>query len=300
MAFEYLNNIRDPLYPIGRNQDERILIEYNGILHSEAEEIFYGMKDCPIMEAHEFSTYQRLLTYNPEKVYEEIGYFRPRDLVLYLNDGNEIDEGEINAIIEYAKLNYDYSISTTTNMLGAIESLIKADYIKGITIVVPKDDKKALFYLTTILNNNCLNIKASLLEIDTDDSVIDKMKEELITGINSNTNYTTIITNEYQLIIDVLKDFKIYHAETMLFLLRNHSQNMEQMFKGESIHFNELHNDEITKMINGDPSDPKFNITEFPVKAKFGRFTPAPFKTDSPTFMTFGDNANNFQTNKGG
>ena len=41
MAFEYLNNIRDPLYPVGGNRDERILIEFNGILHSEAEDIFY-------------------------------------------------------------------------------------------------------------------------------------------------------------------------------------------------------------------------------------------------------------------
>ena len=111
MAFDYLNNIRDPLYPVGGNRDERILIEFNGILHSEAEDIFYGMKDCIVLEAHGFHTYDRLLSYkDPEKIYEEIGYFRPRDLIKYLNDGNEIDEEEIDTIIEYSKLNYDYSV----------------------------------------------------------------------------------------------------------------------------------------------------------------------------------------------
>lgn len=293
MAFEYLNHIRDPLYPVGGNRDERILIEFDGILHSEAEDIFYGMKDCIVLEAHGFHTYDRLLSYNnPEKVYEEIGYFRPRDLIKYLNDGNEIDDDEINTIIEYSKMNYDYSIYTFLNMLGALETLARTDYVKGITIVFTNHRESDAKFLASMFDKELLTKKFSILESSTD-TVIQDMEKEMLEATNKNIPYTTVITNEYQLIIDTLTDYRKYKTDTSFFLLRNHSQNMEQLIKGDSVYFNELYTDEITNIITGGFSDkniPDLSNINFPAKAKFGRFSPTPFKTDSPIFMTFGDN----------
>ena len=293
MAFDYLNNIRDPLYPVGSNRDERILIEFNGILHSEAEDIFYGMKDCVVLEAHGFHTYDRLLSYkDPEKIYEEIGYFRPRDLIKYLNDGNEIDEEEIDTIIEYSKLNYDYSVSTFLNMLGALETLARTDYVKGITIVFTNHRESDAAYLASMFNNDILTKKFSILESSTD-TVIQDIEKEMLEASNANNPYTTVITNEYQLIIDILNDYRKYKADTTFFLLRNHSQNMEQLIKGDSVYFNELYTDKITNIITGGFSEdniPDLLNINFPAKAKFGRFSPTPFKTDSPVFMTFGEN----------
>ncbi len=293
MAFEYLNHIRDPLYPVGGNRDEQILIEFDGILHSEAEDIFYGMKDCIILEAHGFHTYDRLLSYNnPEKVYEEIGYFRPRDLIKYLNDGNEIDDDEINTIIEYSKMNYNYSIYTFLNMLGALETLARTDYVKGITIVFTNHRESDAKFLATMFDKELLTKKFSILESSTD-TVIQDMEKEMLEAANKNIPYTTVITNEYQLIIDTLTDYRKYKTDTSFFLLRNHSQNMEQLIKGDSVYFNELYTDEITNIITGGFSDkniPDLSNIDFPAKAKFGRFSPTPFKTDSPVFMTFGDN----------
>lgn len=293
MAFEYLNHIRDPLYPVGGNRDEQILIEFDGILHSEAEDIFYGMKNCIVLEAHGFHTYDRLLSYNnPEKVYEEIGYFRPRDLIKYLNDGNEIDDDEISTIIEYSKMNYDYSIYTFLNMLGALETLARADYVKGITIVFTNHRESDAKFLATMFDKELLTKKFSILESSTD-TVIQDMEKEILEAANKNIPYTTVITNEYQLIIDTLMDYRKYKTDTTFFLLRNHSQNMEQLIKGDSVYFNELYTDEITNIITGGFSDkniPDLSNINFPAKAKFGRFSPTPFKTDSPVFMTFGDN----------
>ena len=293
MAFEYLTNIRDPLYPVGGNRDERILIEFNGILHSEAEDIFYGMKDCIVLEAHGFHTYDRLLSYNnPEKVYEEIGYFRPRDLIKYLNDGNEIDDDEISTIIEYSKMNYDYSTYTFLNMLGALETLARTDYVKGITIVFTNHRESDAKFLATMFDKELLTKKFSILESSTD-TVIQDIEKEMLEAANKNIPYTTVITNEYQLIIDILNDYRKYKADTTFFLLRNHSQNMEQLIKGDSVYFNELYTDKITKIITGGFSEdniPDLLNINFPAKAKFGRFSPTPFKTDSPVFMTFGDN----------
>lgn len=296
MAFEYINHIRDPLYPEGGNRDERILVEFNGILHSEAEDIFYGMQDCPILEAHPFNTYQRLLSYkDTDRIYEEIGFFRPKDLIRYLNDGQDIDEDEINAIIEYSILNYNYNFLTELSMLGALVSLAKVDYVKGITVVFANHRESDAAYLATVFTKETLMQKFSVVD-SSPDTVITDMEKELKDAADSNNPYTTIITNEYKLILDVLNKYKEYKAETTLFLLRNHSENMEQFVKGDSVNvrFRELYTNEITNIINGKYSklntNDKLTEVDFPAKAKFGRFSPTPFKTDSPTFMTFGDN----------
>ena len=104
-----------------------------------------------------------------------------------------------------------------------------------------------------------------------------------------------MITNEYQLIIDILNDYRKYKADTTFFLLRNHSQNMEQLIKGDHISFIEKYTDQIIGAINGDVSKSKLENLDFPVKAKFGRFSPVPFSTGSPSFMTFGDTENDIE-----
>ena len=122
-----------------------------------------------------------------------------------------------------------------------------------------------------------------------------KIKEEIKVETTSQTPYTTVITNEYLLILDILKEYKEYNASTMLFLLRNHSQNMEQLIKGDHISFIEKYTDQIIGAINGDVSKSKLENLDFPVKAKFGRFSPVPFSTGSPSFMTFGDTENDIE-----
>lgn len=279
---------RDPLYPMGyNNRDENMMVEFNGIIHSEAERVFYGMKDCHILEAHPFKTYQRLLKCDPDTVYSEIAYFRPFDLVQYLNDGEEIDEGEINAIIEYANINYDFSTATLLAMAGAIKNLFQSSYLKNVTFVLPDVSENNLVYLMDIYTPEVINAKCKFLFPDPGKTVIDAMKDELLDSANRNSPYTTIITNEYQLILDVLRKYKEYKADTTLFLLRNHSQNMKQSIKGDSVVFEELFTTEILGAINGNTTDSQLRNFDFPVKAKFGRFNPFPYSTGSPSFMTY-------------
>lgn len=279
MSFEYLNSVSDPLYPFGDNRDERIIVEFNGIIHSEAEDIFYGMSNNPILDYHPFNTYKRLLMYPADKIYEEIGYFRPEDLIQYLNDGEHIESDEVNAIIEYSLMNYDYSIATFISMAAAIRNIMKSDYVKQVTFVLSNNRYTDVLYLIDIIGKDLLDSKGAILETD-DTNIVESIKDELLLGANSGMPYTTIITNEYRLILDVLKDYKKYKADTSLFLLRNHSQNMQQLVKDNNIIFNELYTDEIIGLINGDVSKSKLENLDFPVKAKFGRFSPIPFIID--------------------
>lgn len=279
----------DPLYPISNNQDERILIEFNGIIVSEAEYIFYGIEDCQILEIYPFNTYDRLKRYPQEKVYEEIAYFRPNDLITYLNDGNPLDPNDLQFMIEYAKVNFDYSKVTYLAMTEAIRELLESDFTKSITILFANNRKSDELYLLDTIGSDILNGKCSYLTLDHDDNIHDEILKEVKSMADANTPYTTIITNEYQVILDMCKNYKEYKADTVFYLLRNHSQNMKQSIKGESIIFEELYTDKILNAISGDLE--KFDLMniETPVKSKFARFAPKPFVSDAPSFMTFGE-----------
>ena len=132
-----------------------------------------------------------------------------------------------------------------------------------------------------------INAKWKVLCPEPGKKIVDTMKDELLDSANHNSPYTTIITNEYQLILDVLRNYKDYKADTTLFLLRNHSQNMKQSIKGDSVVFEELFTTEILGAINGNTTDAQLRNFDFPVKAKFGRFNPFPYSTGSPSFMTY-------------
>lgn len=282
----------DPLYPVSNNQDERILIEFNGIIASEAEYIFYGIEDCQILEIYPFNTYERLKKYPQEKVYEEIAYFRPKDLITYLNDGNPLDPSDLQFMIEYAKVNFDYSKVTYLAMTEAIRVLLESDFTKSITIIFANNRKSDELYLMDTIGPEIVNGKCSYLTLDPGDDIHDEILKEVKSMADADTPYTTIITNEYQVILDICKGYKEYKADTVFYLLRNHSQNMKQSIKGESIIFEELYSDKILNAINGGLD--RFDLTNIhtPIKSKFARFAPKPFVSDAPLFMTFGEQAN--------
>lgn len=286
MPYDYITKTADPLYPLMNMQDERILIEYNGIIVSDAEIIFYGMEGCPIMEAHPFNTYERLKNLSSDKIYEEIAYFRPYDLVHYLNDGQDIEYEEITAIITYARHNYNYSKMTYLAMTEALRTLFNSEFVKGITIIL-QNPLDIDYNVLHALFGDIVMQKCNILKINQDDNIVDAIKEEILTFKNDTYPYTSLITNEYQAIIDICKNYKEYNASTMFYLLRNHSQNMEQSFKDESVFFTEKYNDKINLAMYGDPENRA--DYDYPFKSKFARFTPKPFIPDSPTFMTFGN-----------
>lgn len=288
MQYDYISTKSDPLYPISNNQDERILIEFNGIIASEAEYIFYGIQDCPLLEIYPFDTYERLKNYSQDQIYEEIGYFRPRDLLLYLNDDKEIDEDDINYLLEYAYLNYDYSKVTYLAMTEAIKELLSSDFVKSVTFILSNQRVSDTLYLNDIYGEELLS-KCSYIDMTKDDNILDVIKDEVREMGATNTPYTTLITNEYQAILDICNNYKEYNADALFYLLRNHSQNMKQSIKGESIIFDELYSDEIDKAINDDLENLDLENITTPIKSKFARFSPRPFVTNSPSFMMFGN-----------
>lgn len=293
MPYNIINSKSDPLYPITNLQKERLLIEVDGIIISDVELIFYGMKDCPILEAYPFNTYTRLLNKSHEEIYEEIAYFRPYDLVLYLNDGEDISYEEITAIINYAILNYDYSYYTYLAMTEALRNLLANDFVIGVSFIISEYNKTIVEKILVKLFNIELLKKCTFIEMTKEDNIIQVIKTELLRLCNNETPYTSLITNEYQAIIDIATNYNDYNTSTMLYLLRNHSQNMEQSVKGELITFTEAYNDKINNVLYGDLDKPKLENLSYPIKSKIGRFTPKPYIIDSPSFMTFGESLSN-------
>ena len=198
---------RDPFYPMTNNQDENILVEFNGIIHSEAERIFYGMKDSILLEVHPFKTYRRLLKCSTDQIYEEIAYFRPIDLIRYLNDGEDIEDGEINAIIEYANLNYDYSIATLLSMAGAIGKLFQSDYLKNVTFVMPDDSKNNYIYLLDLYTPDNNGVDTTGEKLTMDENQISNVTFTNVIMINipySGTIFTSVVFNCIGIILVII------------------------------------------------------------------------------------------------
>ena len=115
--------------------------------------------------------------------------------------------------------------------------------------------------------------------------------EPVILALNLNCGSVVVLEDEETLNPSTHKEkitaIKQQISIFTLFLLRNHSQNMKQSIKGDSVVFEELFTTEILGAINGNTTDAQLRNFDFPVKAKFGRFNPFPYSTGSPSFMTY-------------
>lgn len=288
-----MNSAYDPLFPISNRQDENILIEFNGIFLSEAEYIFYGLENSNYLEGLAFEKYYELKKLSSDEIYSEIWFYRPDDLLTYLNSGVKLDPELQSKIIIDAKQRYDFGNLTNLAMAEAMSKLIRESFVKSITFVLNNERKSDIRFIYDRLGDpELVANKCILLEVDYESDIVSAMKDEVKNQSSSINHYTTIITNEYQLILDICKNYEEYNASTMFYLLRNHSKNMEQLIKGDSLSLNELHTDEILEVINGDMESPDFNLKDHPVKSKFARFNPIPYRESKPSFMMFGEQSN--------
>lgn len=285
-----MNSTYDPLFPISNRQNENILIEFNGNFLSEAEYIFYGLEGSNYLEGLSFDKYYELKKLSSDEIYNEIWFYRPDDLLLYLNSGIPIEPEIQTKMIMDAKQKYDFSTVTNLAMSEAISKLIRESFVKSITFVLNNNRKSDIrFIYDRIGDPELVANKCILLEVDHDTDIVSAMKTEIKNQSSTNNPYTTIITNEYQVILDVSKKYKEYNAATMFYLLRNHSKNMKQLIKGDSPSLVELHTDEILEVINGDMESPNFVLEDHPVKSKFARFDPIPYSESKPSYMMFGE-----------
>ncbi len=271
---------RDVIFPTGNgiNRDEYLLIEYPGIIHSEFEEIFYGLEGCGCLQIHDFNMYRQLLDKPELKVYKELAYFRPDDLITYLNDGNKLPDDEVQFIKEYTNLNYDYSHSVISSMSGALRGLGNSDFIKKIIIAFPeKVDVRIFQYTHDLFGEKILRDKAIVVENVDHLSRVEFLKSILA---EAEQPITTVITNEAQFIIDALADYKKYKCMDTFFILRNHSENMSLSLSEDGvISFNEKYTDEIMSYINP-RQDRLIDELPLPLKSGFARYNPLPFTTE--------------------
>lgn len=290
-AFDNLGNMdADLLFPTGagvNQQDESLLIEVDGILHSECEKIFYGLEGCDLIHSLPLGVYRTLLEYPPDKVYKELAFYRPDDLITHLNDGKPLTEYQMRHVFDYTEQNYSFHPSVRTTMNVAISRLLKEKFVKSVAFYFDRIPSNFdMQYLADTLPHDELIEKSEVYmpertytsELEQSDALCAFVKNQFVVHKHV---FTTIITNHATAIIDMLKSAEEYGVEKTFFLLRNHSKNMKTMLNSEGkVIFEELYTDQIVDLINPNPN----RLTKgfpLPLAAKFGRFSPLAF-TDKP------------------
>ena len=288
------DQLLDPLYPIGESREENILIEFQGILHSEAEEIFYGLQGCGCLSLESFNQYHELLAeYNRLKmldaaearmyIYKEISFFRPRDLLRYLNDGKSLDDrlnrySREQYALDYCCRNYDYRISTLTSLAGALIPLMSEDVIKHMTVLFPPNPGwRALAYLDQLYTPEIIKEKVYFALREENESPADAMFNIMEQCVDSNP-FTTIVTNEASLIQRCLRAHTRFGDQGQFYLLRNHSENVRMVVDGENhVRFEEQGTKDIEDLILP-KKDRLINGLPLPLMVKFARFSPTPYQ----------------------
>lgn len=274
----------DAIFPTGAglNQDEYILVEYPGIIHAESEEIFYGLEGFPVLEHYPFNKYHTLLTYPQAKIYKEIAFYRPRDLLIYLNDGIEMEPDEIQFALEYCKENYSFGDATPLSFSKALAKLLEQTYVKKVSIAFPSQiTMKDIYYIGDILPDQLLDDKVEFIFNGDGLSPVEFLKTALCKQKQFDPPYTTVVTNEIDFIYDVLSSFEEYEVYETFFLLRNHSKNVSLVEENGEIKFIEQGTDKIINILN--PIKKRLiNGLPLPLKAKFGRFSPVPYVVNEP------------------
>jgi len=291
-VFDDLGNLNsDLLFPTGAGnaqQDEHLLIEVDGIMHSECEKIFYGLEGCALIQTLPFGLYRALLGQSPDKIYKELAFYRPVDLLTHLNDGQSLTDAQVRHALEYCEQNYSFMPSVRTNMNVAIGRLMKEKFISSVSFYFDRvPTNYDMQYLADTLPNSELIGKSTVFRPDNNSwlSELEKIRAFCAFIRNQyltyNKIFTTIITNKAEAIIDMLKHPDEYGCEKTFFLLRNHSGNMKPILSSDGkVSFEELYTDEIVDLINPNP-DRLTRGFPLPLPAKFGRFSPLAF-TDKP------------------
>ena len=270
----------DRLFPIGENRDERILVEYQGIMHAECEEVFYGLEHVPKSPRAPFKRREELLEMDdPVGIYNEICFFRPRTLLDYLNYGETLPPPICDSILELCKLRYDFNPSTITSFCGAMVNLIQADFVKSVTFVFNSTNNvKDLRFLQDMLGEEVLQSKAFTIACESDDKIAGTILDEMEGAAKEKNPYTTIVTNSYDVVHRALSDHERYGCEDSFFLLRNNSDNcslVQDPASGKPT-IQEEGNEEIQRIIYP-KKDRLINGLPLPLSAKFARFINIPY-----------------------
>lgn len=277
----------DPLYPTGAgmNQDEYMLIEYKGILHSETEEILYGLIDCEVINMYPFRKYRELmkeLGNQPDQLYSETAFYQTDELITYLNDGEKLPPDAMAYIKRYCKVNYTFTPSVKLAFTVAMRRLISESYIKGVTIVFDSPEiAKDVHYLNDMLGEKYLQQKGKIVYLDPEnhpeiEDIPSLMAAEILEANRAKKPYTTIVTNHIDLVEDCLISCEQVGLETAFFLLRNHSGNMKPVTLNtkEEVQYEEVGTKTIEDIINPNKYRTNEHGFHLPLLAKFARFSP--------------------------
>lgn len=265
----------------GENRDEHFLVEVLGSWIPECELMYYGLLGSKY--SNDLYKLRNMTRTTPRDAYLETCFFSGDDLIKYLaSEDNSFDIDLPEEFLQNATMEaldkYFYVPCSETMIRHSIIELTYFDFCKSVTLIFPWDIRPIDYaFLNSVIPESRMS-KFKLASGDT----LDFLKSNK----NSETKYTTLITNDLDTVNTLIDENETYGTESTLFLLRNSSKNTEaKIFTNDEgkqdIEFNELGNEIIIpKLMDVTKGIPKNQM-------RFGRFDPHLFDDLKPDEKEF-------------
>lgn len=206
---------------VNPERDETFIIDVAGTWVPECDLIFYGLMGTEYGE--QLYKIRERTDLDPIHIYHDFSFFNASDLVRYLSStedleiDQELTDEEVGQMIMTALDHYDYSQCSETMMRHSIMEIMYHRFVKSVTLVYPWPIRPIdIMYLQRITPSSIFD-KLTVASGNIPDIVRADVEKQ----------YTTVISNSIEDIDRMVSDPKEFRCESTMFLLRNHSGNMD-------------------------------------------------------------------------
>jgi len=199
----------DLLQPIGKNnRNEHILVEYEGFIHSTAENLIIALEDHL---DDVISSYPKLKNYiflPPDELYNSVMYYEAEQLLDILTNEDYTPESIEKTCLSLITEKDRVSALHNTFFNESLINLSEMDYVKSITII------KGIDYTETDINN----IKA---EYNQNINKINIITGNIVTYYKNHPEITTVLLGNPEDLKYLIEYENKEHLSKTLFILRN-------------------------------------------------------------------------------
>lgn len=268
----------DMLYPTGdgKNRDEYFLVEFDDIVISRVEQVFYGLLQLPGLRKR-FSGLDSFSIIDPTKFYYDYAILSPEQFLYEMDPEHQVPMEEYPAIIDECMTIDTWNYCSKTMMLYAIINLVDHQYLKRVDFISPRK----------IYPREFLHVHSLVKEAH---EKLNFLYGDIKAAIKDHPEYTTIMTNSSQLVVELLKNYDTYHLDQTLLLIRNNFNNMtavpSTVDPNQIDHWNESDNDLIRELSDH-------------TRCKVGRFYPTLYTDPQVEGAIFGKPVERSQSSNG-
>lgn len=231
----------DMLYPTGegKNRDEYFLVQYDDIVISRVEQIFYALLQMP-EERQKYPGLEAFGVIDPFQFYYDYAIMSPLQFLMKMDTEQKLQVEDYLETINKCLQMDTWRYCSKTMMLYALLQLSQTKFVKKIDFISQR----------LITHREFLHINSLIPE---NHDKLGFLQGDILKLIEDRDYYTTIILDDIGILIELLKDTEKYHLNRTLLLLRNSLSSMEitKIPGSDEDHYVEKYAQEIIDLTKG-------------------------------------------------